>query len=492
MRPCSLLQTPTDSRWPPANPQASASASGQVCPHAWAAGRAWPAAPAQAPGPLQRLHAALLQPSPTAEARAEAAAWLHTQLASPDLPACELPDTPDALPAWMAAHTAGVARAFAQYLRERREGAPRRYFGTCAQALHFLRCAAPTKLVDGAWLYGVLAASATNLRLAPLVGTYLDELGHGWPGRNHVALYRRLLADHELDTDDLDDEHYRQGLVQLTLGWNAEAFLPEIVGFNLGYEQLPLHLLITAHELQELGIDPTYFRLHVTVDNTHTGHARQACAAVQQLLPRHADAQAFWQRVRNGSRLADLGVATPAAQPPLDLRAEVVRILQRKGPAGCGLHASARAIGGQTINEWLAEPARMAELLDALVAEGWVRPGQPVQASRFWHLIDGDQAAMWGVFSGYERQVLRDWISQPQECGTRCAGRSRAQRARPVPPPGAPELDPDLAAFRTRIARLDPAERNAALIAAMGPAEHWTPVGLYATRLWSHAAPLHG
>ena len=62
-----------------------------------------------------------------------------------------------------------------------------------------------TNVVAGT-LYGVLAASATNLRLAPLVGTYLDELGHGWPGRNHVALYRRLLADHELDTDDLDDD----------------------------------------------------------------------------------------------------------------------------------------------------------------------------------------------------------------------------------------------------------------------------------------------
>jgi hypothetical protein len=61
---------------------------------------------------------------------------------------------------------------------------------------------------------------------------------------------------------------------------NAEKFLPEVIGFNLGYEQLPLHLLITAYELKELHIDPYYFTLHITVDNADSGHAKQAVDAV--------------------------------------------------------------------------------------------------------------------------------------------------------------------------------------------------------------------
>ncbi|MGM2755128.1 iron-containing redox enzyme family protein, partial [Bacillus cereus group sp. Bce019] len=91
-----------------------------------------------------------------------------------------------------------------------------------------------------------------------------EELGDGMADKNHVKLYRELLARYGLDpVEDLPDDLYRQGLVQLALGWNAQQFLPEIVGFNLGYEQLPLHLLITAYELNELGIDPYYFTLHV-------------------------------------------------------------------------------------------------------------------------------------------------------------------------------------------------------------------------------------
>ncbi len=54
--------------------------------------------------------------------------------------------------------------------------------------------------------------------------------------------------------DDLSDDHYIQGALQLAMAHHADQFLPEIIGFNLGYEQLPLHLLITAYELKELGI----------------------------------------------------------------------------------------------------------------------------------------------------------------------------------------------------------------------------------------------
>ena len=60
----------------------------------------------------------------------------------------------------------------------------------------------------------------------------------------------------------------------------ATEYLPEVIGYNLGYEQLPLHLLISSYELSELGIDPYYFTLHVTIDNASTGHAQKAVQAV--------------------------------------------------------------------------------------------------------------------------------------------------------------------------------------------------------------------
>ena len=157
-------------------------------------------------------------------------------------------------------------------------------FRNRSHALHFIKSVAPTKLVDGAWLYGLLPRW-TDARLAPLIRIYLEELGDGRAEQHHVLLYRKLLSAHGADRwHELGDEHHVQGAIQLSLAHHAAELLPEVIGFNLGYEQLPLHLPITAYELNELGVDPYYFSLHVTIDNASTGHAPQV-AAVRARLP---------------------------------------------------------------------------------------------------------------------------------------------------------------------------------------------------------------
>ena len=198
---------------------------------------------------------------------------------------------------------------------------------------------APTKLVDGAWLYGLLA-HARNPRFTDLVATYVEELGEGHADKNHVLLYRQLLERHGLHPlHGLPDVCCTQGALQLALGCNAGEFLPEIIGFNLGYEQLPLHLLITAYELNELGIDPYYFTLHITVDNADSGHAQRAVQAVQDMLPRFGDSAAFWQRVHNGSRLGQAGLGTTEVIAGFDSEREVEAIFSRKRMIGQGAHS---------------------------------------------------------------------------------------------------------------------------------------------------------
>jgi hypothetical protein len=34
----------------------------------------------------------------------------------------------------------------------------------------------------------------------------------------------------------------------------------------------------------------------------------------------------------------------------------------------------------------------------------------PAENSRFWKLLQGERAEMFGVFSSYELQVIHDWI----------------------------------------------------------------------------------
>lgn len=443
-------------------------------------------------GPLARLYRALADGLPDASTRQTATDFLHEQIASLQASACGLPERPEDLLDWMEANALSVHARYGEYLQSRRDGAPRRYFPARAHALHFLRSVAPTKLVDGSWLFG-LTQHWRNPRLSDLVRTYVEELGEGLADKNHVLLYRRLLAAHALDPlDGLDDELYRQGAIQLALGWNAEQFLPEVVGFNLGYEQLPLHLLITAYELNELGIDPYYFTLHVTVDNTGTGHARRACQAVLDLLPRLDDGGEFWRRVRIGSQLADAGIGTTAVIEGFHPAREVLRILRHKAPAGAGAHSDYCRVAGRSVNDWLASPATMPGFLDALRDAGWIRPGEPAQNSRFWKLLMGPRAEMFGVFSAYELQVIHDWIAGDSADGRafdeapdspRRRPTFRAmQRARHATAAGPEPLDPELEAFRTGLLAASAEEEEALLVDAMSPALHWTPAGLEATR----------
>src|SRR5690606_5942272 len=144
------------------------------------------------------------------------------------------------------------------------------------------------------------------------------------------------------------------------------------------------------------------------------------------------------------------------------------------------------------------------EFLQALAQGGWIAHGQPAQESRLWNLLQGDRAEMIGVFSPYELQVNHDWIlgqgnadgqayvepAAANQTGPRpsirALQRMRAAKGRSAPGTLADDAaDPDLVAFDAHLAQLTGDQRRAALVAAMGPALHWTPTGLHATRLFA-------
>lgn len=283
---------------------------------------------------LQARYQALLDGRP-----GDTQAWLGEQLHQAAQLNDDLPDDPVQLPAWAAANAAQVAQAHKHYLEQRRLGAPRRYFANRAQALWFLQQVAPTKAVDGAWLHGTLR-HWRDPRYHGLIRTYLEELGDGDPRSNHVLIYQRLLSRLGcLQGLPLADASYLQGTVQLALGQAGDALLPEVIGYNLGYEQPPLHLLITTHELAELGIDAHYFQLHVTIDNAASGHARRSLEAFAQLQ----GSAAFYRRVRNGYRLNDLGVDTPTLIASFDLEGELLAALSASASSASSCTPTAAA-----------------------------------------------------------------------------------------------------------------------------------------------------
>lgn len=466
------------------------------------------ARPALTPPPSSRcgeLYRRLARPRPDEADRARAADFLAQEIDRVQASPSDLPESPEGLLDWMEANMQSVHASFAAYREQRRAGAPRAYFSNRAHALYFLRSVAPTKLVDGAWLHGLLRDSR-NPCFFDLVRTYVEELGEGEPGKNHVLLYRSVLARYGLDPlDDLPDPLYRQGLIQLALGANAQTFLPEIVGFNLAYEQLPLHLLITAFELNELGLDPYYFTLHVTVDNAASGHARRACQSVIDIQPALDEAGDFWRRVRSGAKLACAGLGTTGVIAAFDGQAELLRILAHKATAGCGAHADYCRVGGRHVNEWLADPQSLPDFLQALQDAGWIRRGEAVANSRFWRLVQGDRAEMFGVFTSYELQVLHDWIrgeastdgraydEAPSDIPRRRPSFRAAQRGKEAAQaPSHEPMDADSVLLQERLAQAQGAARTELLLDAMSPARHWTPAGLLATRLFWREFRVYG
>lgn len=465
------------------------------------------AAPAPAATPVRYLYSALR--NEPAAAAADGAAWLRECIVQAETLADDLPADLGELDAWIADHTEQVGAAYREYLGERKAGGPRRYFASRSHALHFLKAVGPTKLVDGAWLYGVLA-HWRDPRFLGLIRTYLEELGDGVPAKNHVALFQKLLKSHSVDDwQGLDDSHFVQGAIQLALAHHADEFLPEIIGFNLGYEQLPLHLLICAYELNELGIDPMYFTLHVTIDNADCGHARKAAQAVHELMPLLGDRAEFARRVRAGYRLNDLGASTMSVIDGFDLDDELIAILVSKSRYGQNMHSDFCRVAGRSINDWLSTPAQMPAMLEALVKAGWIERGQSAERSRFWRLIQGPNATMFGVFSDYEQQVLRDWIESDQVAPLRLMSHRSQMRAldqladqqeRPASPRGILRngaggeqgplanqlhlLEQQIADMPSKDAAMD------ALRLLMAPQLHAHPVGLMATRLFSRLLAL--
>jgi hypothetical protein len=431
-------------------------------------------------GSMKQIYEQLLLNDDAMQRRALAQRFLATQLQqAADLPE-DMPGDLSALQNFVEQHCIDVARQYADYLQQRKEGGPRQFFSSKAHALFFLQAVAPTKLVDGAWLSGLLR-HWRDPRFEGLICTYLEELGEGNPAQNHVVIYRKLLAEHGLqDSGVIADQYYLQGAVQLALGECSDGFLPEVIGYNLGYEVLPLHLLISAYELSELGIDPYYFTLHVTIDNASTGHAHKAVQSVLQLLPIEGDREAFLRRVALGYRLNDLGQGSRAIIESFDLYGEVLNMLERKRPFGQHMHSDYCRFEGKTVNQWLSASEQLPGFLAALENKGWIKRHQDPQASRFWQLIDGDGAAMFGVFSPYEKQLLHDWIggNWRPEHSPASVRRGTGASAEPL----VPGNDPDVASLQAALEGLAAHEQMPVLIPWLSAHRHSHPAGLMATR----------
>lgn len=201
-------------------------------------------------GPSRQLYM-LLREAPD---RAQATAYLQRRLAE----AAALPPAWSGelagLEAWLELRARNRSEEFRQYQAGRNEGAPRRHFATLAQARRFLCVQAPSLLAEGAWLHVVLD-HWRQAAYMPLVKLYLDYLGKGVPGANHVARVRQVLAVQGCSNwNELEDAGFVQAAIRLSLASAGERYMPELIGYQLSVADQPASQASLLHELAELGI----------------------------------------------------------------------------------------------------------------------------------------------------------------------------------------------------------------------------------------------
>ncbi len=484
--------------------------------------------PSASAAPMRQLYLALADAgSAEHPAVGAAAGWLHEQIegeadfhgTQSAIGGTALPSDGAGFAAWQQQRLDAIDEHYKQYVADRRAGAPRRMFKGRAHALHYLTAVAPARLTDGAWLYSALSRW-DDAALRPLIATYLEELGNGVPDKNHVVIFQQLIDAHGCGGwQALDDHHFYSGLTQLALAHHGERYLPELIGYNLGAEHASLDTLIAAYELNELGIDPYYFTLHVSVDNNASGHARLALTALAELTPADpAEAAEFLRRVDAGYRLHARAPGSSELLAGFDLQRELHAALAGKHVPetladGAANPAHAVSFGGRRLGDWLADPEQAPALLETLERDGWIVRGQDAAGSRLWRLIeagdagDGEEAAapeLAGLFSARELALLADWIAADG------ASASHPPAAAPLHQPSPPRrveesaergiirhrfpddehgweaLSNELSLLEARVVASNSKEEAMALLTSlMAPSNHHTSTGLMATRMFS-------
>lgn len=341
----------------------------------------------------------------------KASSFLKKEIQSLELEAY-FPSQINEVQVWLHHHNKAQCNQYQAYLEQRQTGAERYYFKNVAQAFEFLVKVAPVKRVDGSWLYSLVHYWNDPI-FRDLIQIYLEELGLGRAKSNHVCVFDDLLLNLGLEHFilDLEDQYYHQPAIQLALAYAPSEFIPEIIGFNLGYEQLPLHLLITNYELNELGINSQYFNLHITIDNFDNGHADLSTKALEKIYNKFKDKQKFMEKVKIGFALNNQGLSSVQIIKNLNLEPLVLKILQRKALVGNVIHNNQCKLNQKTINEWLSTPDSVEAFIDVLIEKKWINLGKDPEESRFWKLISHEEGKMFGVFNSTEKQIIHDWIA---------------------------------------------------------------------------------
>ena len=331
-----------------------------------------------------------------------------------------------------------------QYLARRQAGMPRELFKDLEGAKRWLNEAAPVKLIDGVWLSRINNVNTPfDLRRVCKDAWQIlsEEYGDGDIEKHHVHVYQALMREidsglPEAHTEDfihvrhghIDSRVWKAAVAQLVISLFPHDFLPEMLGFNMHYELLNVDTLKAAKELGELGLNPYYFFLHISIDNADSGHTAIAMEIVNNYLDylqkSHGDSAMHhgWRRIQTGYSLSQMlptspkpQTADPGIQPLKEIEERIASIFKGKAHVAQQIHCGSRTtIGGQTLVSWLGSESfasswTQREFLRELSrSKPWVRKGNS-KGSQLVQEISW-KGRMFGAFTQTEVEAIKTWI----------------------------------------------------------------------------------
>jgi hypothetical protein len=349
---------------------------------------------------------------------------------------------------FLQSHQDDVTSRYHQYISRRQSGGPRELFQDHQAAGNWLREIAPLKLVDGAWL-GHLNKITMPFSLRQIVKqtwqVFTEELGNGNRDQHHVKVFEDLLREFEPDLPSPTTKailhpryklgslkYWRAAVAQLLVALFPQEFLPEILGFNMHFEALQLDTMQASKELPEVRLSAYYFLLHISIDNSHSGHAAMAMESAADYIQHVAEsegqvaAEVAWKRIQAGYIFSEWQ-AQRGNQPTNliaqlnddscdRLESKVLAIFGSKIQAAHRLHCGSRVrIGKRSLADWLDPEAFSAEewqlefLRSLSTCKPWVYPGDSKKSKLIQELQWGGK--MYGSFTKSELETLELWIN---------------------------------------------------------------------------------
>jgi hypothetical protein len=202
----------------------------------------------------------------------------------------------------------------------------------------------------------------------------------------------------------------------------------------MAYESLPLHLMKTVKELDELKINSYYFVLHIAIDNNDSGHSAMAMQVVLDYLEQvrldqgDKALQEAWRRVQVGFILAEGLPTTPEthlmkAMAPNTTKNgkwtsqdKVVAEIFRRKTSASKIHCNSRLkFGDKTLSQWLdptefKDPHWQQSFLKNLSNhEPWIVKGNSGKSRLISETLWGGR--MFGAFKESEVGMIKQWIN---------------------------------------------------------------------------------